>query len=52
MVILFRGIPLSRVASWVLNWEEHDLPSFYAFAFIVSYQVGTLFTDLRAIAHL
>jgi undecaprenyl-diphosphatase len=52
VVILFRSIPLPRVAYRVLDWEEHDPPSFYALAFIVSYQVGTLFTELRAIAHL
>ena len=50
VVILFRSIPLPRVAYRVLDWEEHDPPSFYALAFIVSYQVGRLFTELRAIA--
>jgi undecaprenyl-diphosphatase len=51
VVILFRGFPLPRVAYRVLDWEEHDPPSFYAFAFIVSYQAGTLFTDLRSLGH-
>ena len=41
---------LDAVGFWI--GKKYDAPSFYAFAFLVSYQIGTLFTDLRAIAHL
>ena len=40
------------IAYRVLDWEESNPPSFYALAFIVSYQVRTLFTELRATARL
>jgi membrane-associated phospholipid phosphatase len=52
VVNLFRRFPLPRVAYRILDWEERNPPSFYALAFIVSYEVGTLFTELREIAHL
>jgi hypothetical protein len=40
------------IAYRVLDWEESNPPSFYALALIVSYQVRTLFTELRATARL
>lgn len=52
VVILCQRIPLPRVFYRVLDWEESAPASFYAFAFLASYQVGTLFTELRDIAHL
>jgi membrane-associated phospholipid phosphatase len=52
MVILFQRLPLSRVVHRLLDWERYASPSFYAVAFITSYQAGTLFNDVRAIARL
>jgi undecaprenyl-diphosphatase len=52
VVTLLTRIPLPQSIYRVLDWERDAPPSFYACAFIVSYQIATLFTDLRAIAHL
>jgi undecaprenyl-diphosphatase len=52
MVILFQRLPLPSVAYRLLVWERCAPPSFYAVAFIASYQAGTLFDDVRIIAHL
>jgi undecaprenyl-diphosphatase len=52
MVALFGGLPLPRVAYRILEWERCASPSFYAVAFIASYQAGTLFNDVREIGHL
>jgi undecaprenyl-diphosphatase len=52
MVILFRRLPSPRVVYRLLDWERYAPPSFYAVAYIVSYQAGTLFADVQAIAHL
>jgi undecaprenyl-diphosphatase len=51
-VTLFKMLPLPRLMDRVLDWERYASPSFYAFAFIASYLIATLFTDLRALAHL
>jgi undecaprenyl-diphosphatase len=50
MVILFQRLPLPRVVYRLLDWERYHSPSFYAVAFIASYQAATLFEDLRGIA--
>ena len=52
IVSLCRKISLPRFFYRVLDWEESAPASFYACAFWATYQVGTLFTDLRDIAHL
>jgi membrane-associated phospholipid phosphatase len=52
IVILFGSLPLPRVAYRLLEWERFSSPSFYAVAFVASYQAGTLFSDLREIGHL
>jgi hypothetical protein len=52
MVILFQRLPLPPVVYRLLDWERCASPSFYTVVFIVSYQVGTLFDDIRAIARL
>lgn len=52
MVVLFQKLPLPRVVYRLLDWERYASPSFYAVAYIVSYQAGTLFADVRAIGHL
>jgi undecaprenyl-diphosphatase len=52
IVILFGNLPLPRVAYRLLEWERCASPSFYAVAFIASYQAGTLFNDVREIGHL
>ncbi len=52
VVTLLTRIPLPQGVYRILDWERDAPPSFYACAFIVSYQIATLFTDLRAIAHL
>lgn len=52
IALLFQKLPLPRVVYRILDWERSASPSFYAVAYIVSYQVGTLFSDVRAIAHL
>jgi membrane-associated phospholipid phosphatase len=49
MVILFQRLPLPRVVYRLLDWERCASPSFYAVAFIASYQAGTLFNDVRTI---
>jgi undecaprenyl-diphosphatase len=52
MVMLFRKLPSPRVVYRLLDWERYASPSFYAVAYIVSYQAGTFFADVREIAHL
>jgi undecaprenyl-diphosphatase len=52
MVLLFARVPLPRIAYRLLEWERCASPSFYAVAFIASYQAGTLFNDVRVIGHL
>lgn len=52
MVILFQRFPLPTLVSRLLDWERNASPSFYAVAFIASYQAGTLFNDVRNIGHL
>ena len=52
VVSLCQKIPLPRFFYRVLDWEESAPASFYALAFLASYQIGTLFTELRNIAHL
>jgi membrane-associated phospholipid phosphatase len=52
MVILFQRLPLPPIVYRLLDWERCASPSFYAVAFIASYQAGTLFNDIRAIARL
>jgi undecaprenyl-diphosphatase len=50
MVILFQRLPLPRVVYRLLDWERYHSPSFYAVAFIATYQAATLFEDVRGIA--
>jgi undecaprenyl-diphosphatase len=52
MVILFQRFPLPTLASRLLDWERNASSSFYAVAFIASYQAGTLFNDVRNIGQL
>jgi undecaprenyl-diphosphatase len=52
MVILAQKIPLPCFLYRVLSWERCASPFFYAIAFLASYQLGTLFMDIREIAHL
>jgi membrane-associated phospholipid phosphatase len=52
MVILFQRIPVPPIVYRLLDWERYASPSFYAVAFIASYQAGTLFSDVRGIARL
>ena len=52
MVIFFQRLPSPRVVYRLLDWERCASPSFYAVGFIASYQAGTLFNDVREIAHL
>ena len=52
MVLLSQAVPWPPVVYRLLDWERCASPSFYAAAFIASYQAGTLFSDVRAIAHL
>ena len=52
MIILFQRLPLPPVVYRLLVWERCAPPSFYAVAFIASYLAGTLFGDVRIIAHL
>jgi membrane-associated phospholipid phosphatase len=52
MVIASQKLPFPRGISRILEWERSTPSSFYAVAFIVSYQTGTLFNDVRAIGHL
>jgi undecaprenyl-diphosphatase len=52
MVILFKRLPIPRVVYRLLDWEQYASPSFYAVGFMASYQAGTLFNDVRAIASL
>jgi undecaprenyl-diphosphatase len=52
IVILFQRIPLPRFVYRLLDWERYAAPSFYAVAFVASYQVGTFFGDVRSIARL
>jgi undecaprenyl-diphosphatase len=52
MIILFQRLPLPPVVYRLLVWERCGPPSFYAVAFIASYLAGTLFSDVRIIAHL
>jgi hypothetical protein len=49
---LFHDGPLPTVVPRLLEWERNASPSFYAVAFIASYQAGTLFNDARNIGHL
>lgn len=49
VVILLLRLPVPAVAYRLLDWERNAASSFYAVAFIASYQVGTLFQDVRAI---
>ena len=49
VVILLLRLPVPAVAYRLLDWERNAPSSFYAVAFIASYQVGTLFNDVRAI---
>jgi undecaprenyl-diphosphatase len=52
MVIFFQRLPSPRVVYRLLDWERCASASFYAVAFIASYQAGTLFNDVREIAGL
>lgn len=52
VVAVCQKIPWPRSFYRVLDWEESSPSTFYAFAFMASYNLGTLFTDLRTIAHL
>jgi undecaprenyl-diphosphatase len=52
MIIGLQKLPFPRGISRILEWERNAPSSFYAAAFIVSYQTGTLFNDVRAIVHL
>lgn len=52
LVIVSQRLPLSRGIFRILEWERYAPSSFYAVAFIASYQAGTLFNDARAIGHL
>jgi len=52
IVILLGRLPLPRFAYRLLDWERCASPSFYAVAFVASYQAGTLFNDVREIGHL
>jgi undecaprenyl-diphosphatase len=52
MVLLFQRLPIPRVANRLLDWERSASSSFYAAAFLVSYQAGTLFNDFREIGYL
>jgi undecaprenyl-diphosphatase len=52
VVILFQRLPIPRVVYRLLDWERYAPSSFYAVAFLASYQAGTLFNDVRAIGQL
>jgi undecaprenyl-diphosphatase len=52
LVMVSQSLPSFRAISWLLEWERCAPASFYAVAFIASYQAGTLFNDVRAIAKL
>jgi membrane-associated phospholipid phosphatase len=49
MVVLSQLIPPPAIIYRLLDWERYAPSSFYAISFIASYQVGTLFNDLRSI---
>jgi undecaprenyl-diphosphatase len=49
VVILLLRLPVPAVAYRLIDWERNAPSSFYAVAFIASYQVGTTFHDVRAI---
>ena len=51
VVAVGHKIPWPRSFYRVLDWEESSPSSFYAFAFMASYLIGTLFVDLRSLAH-
>lgn len=52
LVILAQKLPLRAAANRLLDWERCHSPSFYAVAFIASYETSTFFTDFRTIAQL
>ena len=52
IVAVGHKIPWPRSFYRILDWEEFSPSTFYAFAFLASYLTGTLFIDLRSIAHL
>jgi undecaprenyl-diphosphatase len=52
LVALSRAIPVPGIFYRLLDWEESAPASFYAIAFFVSYQIGTLFTDIREFGQL
>jgi undecaprenyl-diphosphatase len=52
LVAVLTRFPLPNGVYRILDWERVAPPSFYAFAFIASYLIATLFTELRGIAHL
>ena len=47
MVYLSQSRPVHRLASRVLELEANFRPSFYMFAFLVTYQIASLFDDVR-----
>jgi undecaprenyl-diphosphatase len=52
MVLLFHRLPIPPVAYRLLDWERSASSSFYAVAFLASYQAATLFNDFRAMGSL
>jgi undecaprenyl-diphosphatase len=52
MAIVSQRLPFPRVISRILEWERYASSSFYAVAFIASYQASTLFNDVRTIGRL
>jgi undecaprenyl-diphosphatase len=51
MVLLFQRVPIPQVTYRLLDWERSASSSFYATAFLASYQAGTLFNDFREIGY-
>jgi membrane-associated phospholipid phosphatase len=51
LAIISKKVSFPRWIYRVLEWERYSPSSFYALAFIASYQAGTLFGDVRSIGH-
>lgn len=50
LVVLARRPWGQRGGAWLLGWERTAQGAFYAIAFLISYQIATLFDDARTVA--
>lgn len=51
LAVLLAQTPAARIAGrWLLGWERRAPAGFYLLAFLISYQIATLFDETRIIA--